>query len=81
MNSKYLKIPVEDYLANESFFEKQATLYGELGLEKDCMPVGTYNGFMATEKADPNNMAMAQYNIRDRFGYLTEDDESPSNNT
>lgn len=78
--SKYLKVPVEDYLANPKFYAKEAEFYGEMGLEKENMPVGTYNGFMATDKQNPSNFDMAQYNIKDRFGYLSEDDESPSNN-
>lgn len=66
---KYHNEDVEQYIANPKAAQKQAALFGE-----KCIPVGINNTFMPLEKDNPDNLEMAQYNIRDRFGYLSEDD-------
>lgn len=71
--SKYYNRDFENKVANPS---KGAAL-DDLGYE--CIPVGIQDTYMPLDKgdvhsADTPNLTRAQYNIRERFGYLSEDD-------
>ncbi len=74
MNSPYLKVDIENYLANPKKYEAREDMYESMGLPSDCIPVGCFDEFQPTEKDDPENLNKAQYSIRDRFGFLSEDD-------
>lgn len=44
-----------------------------------CMPVGINDTFMPVKKDDPDNFKMAQYNIKERFGLLSNEDYNNEN--
>lgn len=75
--SRYHKEDFEDYISNPKREDAEASLFGE-----ECLPVGIYDIFMPADKGDPHitdigNLDKAQYNIRERFGHLSEDDTNP----
>jgi len=70
----YYKEDFEEYVANKKHEDAEANLFGQ-----ECMPVGINDTFMPVSKGDvmaanTNNLKKAQYNIRERFGYLSEAD-------
>ena len=68
--SKYYKEDFEDYVSDP----KETNLFGQ-----ECMPVGINDTFMPVKKEGADNLDMAQYNIRDRFGYSQEDSYESDN--
>lgn len=67
--SKYHNEDFESYIANPKAAKAEAEMFGQ-----KCIPVGINNTYMPLEKDGSDNLDMTQYNIRERFGYLTEDD-------
>ena len=68
-DKKYHNEDIEQYIANPKAAKAEGNLFGQ-----ECLPVGINNTFMPLEKDNPDNLDMTQYNIRERFGYLSEDD-------
>lgn len=68
-SAKYYKEDFNDYVADPSKSDYRSELFGGT-----CMPVGINDTFMPTDKADADNLDKTQYNIRERFGYLSAED-------
>lgn len=66
----------EEVLLNPSKADEEAKMFGQ-----SCMPVGINGTFMPIKKDDPSNFKKAQYNIRERFGLLQDEDYNNENET
>lgn len=69
---KYYKVDSQQYLDNPKKYAERDAMAAEYGGSK-CMPVGIYDGFIS-QKGEADILEKSQYNIRDRFGFLSEDD-------
>ena len=66
---KYRNVDVEEYERFPSHVKKMDKITGT-----EAIPVGPYGEYVCQDKNDPNNLKKSQYNIRDRFGHLTDED-------
>ena len=75
VSKKYINEEFESYVANP----EKGKMLEDMGF--DCVTVGIQDTFMPVEKGDVHsgntpNLDKAQYNIRERFGYLPERDDT-----
>lgn len=66
---KYHNVDSEEYLRFPTAVKKMDKMMG-----MESIPVGPYGEYVCTDKNDPNNLKKSQYNIKERFGHLTDED-------
>lgn len=71
---KYKKEDAEEYFNNPKYEAAEKKMYQDMGIDTEDMPVGAFNDFVSV-KGEPEILQKTQYNIKDRFGYCSKDDE------
>jgi len=76
VHKKYYNEDFNEYIAHPKMNEEKMDMMEDMGMDmEECIPVGINKTFMPTDKFDSSNLKKTEYNIRERFGHLQEEDD------